>query len=153
MVCVEVKNSIKLNKQIRLIHRGDNLKQIIQIDDEQKQRIIEIEKECEKICLELGEKFQSEFQKVDKQLVIELIRKKKGKLATALDILETDYESFIEVGIERGEEYYPNAYIPIWKCKGEWFQKIGYLTRRTKEQLTNMTFSIIKEMLDDKEAE
>jgi hypothetical protein len=142
-----------MNRQIRLNHRGDILKQIIQIDDEQKQRIIEIEKECEKICLELEEKFQSEFQKIDKQLVIELIRKKKGKLATALDILETDYESFIEVGIEHSEEYYPNAYIPIWKCKGEWFQKIGYLTRRTKEQLTNMISSLIKEMLDDKEVD
>jgi hypothetical protein len=142
-----------MNRQIRLNHRGDILKQIIQIDDEQKQRIIEIEKECEKICLELIEKFQSEFKKVDKQLVIELIRKKKGKLATPLDVLETDYESFIEVGIEHGEEYYPNAYIPIWKCKGEWFQKIGYLTKRTKEQLTSMISSIVKEMLADKEVE
>jgi signal recognition particle subunit SEC65 len=142
-----------MNKQIESNHRGDILKQIIQIDDEQKQKIIEIEKECEIICHELEEKYQPEFKNNDKQLVIELIRKKKGKLATALDILEADYESFIEVGIEHEEEYYPNAYIPIWKCKGEWFQKIGYLTRRTKEQLNIMISSLVKEMLADKEGE
>lgn len=134
-------------------HRGDILKQIIQINDEQKQKIIEIEKECEIICQELEEKYQFEFKYNDKQLVIELIRMKKGKLATALDILEVDYESFIEIGIEQEEEYYPNAYIPIWKCKGEWFQKIGYLTRRTKEQLVIMISSLVKEMLADKEGE
>jgi hypothetical protein len=142
-----------MNKQIESNHRGDILKQIIQIDDEQKRKIIEIEKECEIICQELEGKFQPEFTNNDKQLVIELIRKKKGKLATALDILEVDYESFIEVGIEHDEEYYPNAYIPIWKCKGEWFQKIGYLTRRTKEQLVIMISSLVKEMLVDKEGE
>ncbi|MDP4108026.1 MAG: hypothetical protein Q8935_24185, partial [Bacillota bacterium] len=62
-------------------------------------------------------------------------------------------ESFIEVGIEHDEEYYPNAYIPIWKCKGEWFQKIGYLTRRNNEQLNSMISSLVKEMLADKEGD
>jgi hypothetical protein len=140
-----------MNKRIELNHRGDILKQIIQIDDEQKQKIMAIEKECEIICRELGEKYQPEFNKMDKQLIIELIRKKKGKPAAATDILETDYESFIEVGIEHDEEYYPNAYIPIWKCKGEWFQKIGYLTRRNNEQLNSIISSLVKEMLADKE--
>jgi signal recognition particle subunit SEC65 len=142
-----------MNKQIELNHRGDILKQIIQIDDEQKQNIMAIEKECEIICRELEEKYQPEFNKMDKQLVIELIRKKKGKPAKATDILETNYESFIEVGIEYDEEYYPNAYIPIWKCKGEWFQKIGYLTRRNNEQLNSMISSLVKEMLADKEGD
>jgi signal recognition particle subunit SEC65 len=142
-----------MNKQIELNHRGDILKQIIQIDDEQKQKIYEIEKDCETICRKLEEEYQPQFREIDKQLVIELIRKKKGKLASAVDLLEIDYESFIEVGIEHNEEYYPNAYIPIWKCKGEWFQKIGYLTRRSNEQLNSMISSLVKEMLTDKEGE
>ena len=129
------------------------MKQIIQVNDEQKQKIIELEKKCEAICLALEQKYQSEFKRLDQQLVIELIRMKKGKPTTDLDILEIDYESFIEVGIEHDEEYYPNAYIPIWKCKGEWFQKIGYLTRRSTLQLEDMVSSIVKEMLSDKEGE
>jgi hypothetical protein len=127
------------------------LKQIIQVDDEQKQKIILLEEECEAICRNLESKYQPEFKRHNQQLVIELIRKKKGKPTTAMDILEIDYESFIEVGIEQAEEYYPNAYIPIWKCKGEWFQKIGYLTRRTTGQLEEMVSSIVNEMLADKE--
>jgi hypothetical protein len=136
-----------------LNHRGDILKQIIQVDDEQKRKIIELEQECEAIGKTLVPKYQPEFKRLDQQLVIELIRKKKGKYVTVLNILDIDYESFIEIGIEQGEEYYPNAYIPIWKCKSEWFQKIGYLTRRTPEQLENMISSLVVEMLADKERE
>lgn len=142
-----------MNKQIELNCRGDILKQIIQVNDEQKQKIIELEKKCEAICLVLEQKYQPEFKRLDQQLVIELIRKKKGKLTTDLDILEIDYESFIEVGIEYNEEYFPNAYIPIWKCKGEWFQKIGYLTRRSTQQLEDIVSLLVKEMLSDKEGD
>ena|SRR5213080_1634514 len=142
-----------MNKQIELNCRGDILKQIIQVNDEQKQKIIELEKKCEAICLALEQKYQPEFKRLGQQLVIELIRKKKGKPTTDLDILEIDYESFIEVGIEHNEEYFPNAYIPIWKCKGEWFQKIGYLTRRSSQQLEAMVSLLVKEMLSDKEGD
>jgi hypothetical protein len=127
------------------------LKQIIKINDEQTQKIHEIEEACETICRKLEQKYQKEFQRMNQHLVIELIRKKKGKPAVASDILEIDYESFIEIGIEHDEEYFPNAYIPIWKCKGEWFQKIGYLTKKTQEQLSTMVLSLVKEMIAYKE--
>lgn len=140
-----------MNKQMELNQRGDILEQIIQVDDEQKQKIIEMEKQCEILCRKLEQQYQLGFTRYNQHLVIELIRKKKGKPATALDILEIDYESFIEVGIEHDDEYYPNAYIPIWKCKSEWFQKIGYLTRRTTEQLHDIVSLLVKEMLADKE--
>lgn len=142
-----------MNKQIELIYRGENLKQIIQVDDELKNKIIELEKECEILCHELQRRNQPFFAQKNQQLVIELMRTKNGKMGTNLDILEINYESAIEIGVENSEEYFPNTSIPIWKCKSEWFQKIGYLTRRNIAQLEKMITSIVKEMLDDKEGE
>lgn len=136
-----------------MIHRGEILKQIIQVDDELKTKIMILENECELISKTIEHKYQHEFKRFNEQLVIELIRKKKGKIASEADLLEIDYESFIEIGLEHGDEYYPNAYIPIWKCKGEWFQKIGYLTRRSIDQLEKIMSSLVEEMLEDKEGE
>lgn len=141
----------KMNRQIELTLRGENLKQIIQINDEVKKEILEIENACIHICRKLEQQYQPNFKKVNKHLVIELMRIKNGKGACDTEFLENNYESFIEIGIEYHGEYYPNEYIPIWKCKTEWFQKIGYLTRKTTTELERIMNLTVKEMLEDHE--
>lgn len=125
------------------------MKQIIQVDDELKEKIIELEFEIEELCRKLEQQYQPEFTKKNQKLVIELLRRINGKAATNTDSLENSYESFIEIGFEKGEDYFPNTSIPVWKCKSEWFQKIGYLTNKNNMQLEKMILSFIKEMLDE----
>ncbi|MDP4083583.1 MAG: hypothetical protein Q8934_03100 [Bacillota bacterium] len=127
------------------------MKQVIQLDQQLKERILNMETEFETICKKLEKANQKYFERYEYQIVIELIRVKSGKGAKSLDIFEDDYESFIEIGIEHEGEYYPNTYIPIWKCKTEWFQKIGYLTKQNNVDLENKLQLIIKEMLEDAE--
>ncbi len=129
------------------------MKQIIKVDEELKKKIIELEKKCEWICSHLAEKYQNEFHQHNQQLVIEFMRTINGKTVTNQNLFDSHYESYIEIGVEQDDEYFPNTTIPIWKCKSEWFQKIGYLTRRDSIQLEEMISSIVKEMLDDKEGE
>jgi len=145
----ETRKFDKIYGQIELILRGEILKQIVQIDNVLKEQIITLENNCEAICNELERKYQQEFRRFCHKIVIELIRIKNGQPTTNQDLLEADYESFIEIGVEYDGEYYPNSYIPIWKCKMEWFQKIGYLTRRTIPQLEKMISAIAGEMLED----
>lgn len=129
------------------------MKQIIKVDEELKNKIIDLEKKCELICRNLVQKYQPEFSQLNQQLVIELMRMINGKTVTNQNLLDINYESLIEIGVEQDDEYYPNTTIPIWKCKADWFQKIGYLTRRDSIQLEEMISSIVREMLDDKEGE
>lgn len=129
--------------------RGEILKQIIPVNDELKEKIIEIEDNSEIICKHLVAKYQPKFRDFDAQVVIELIRIKSGKPVSNRELLEGDYESFIEIGFDQRGEYYPNSRIPIWKCKTEWFQKIGYVTRRNAEQLEMMISQLVLEMMED----
>jgi hypothetical protein len=114
---------------------------------------MDLEKKCELICRGLEQKYQSEFNQHNQQLVIEFMRTLNGQTVTNQNLLDINYESSIEIGVEQDDEYYPNTTIPIWKCKSEWFQKIGYLTRRDANQLEEMISSIVMEMLDDEEGE
>lgn len=125
------------------------MKQIIPVNDELKIKITEIEKNCEIICKRLAAKYQANFSQFDAQVVIELIRIQNGRPASEKDLVEGDYESFIEIGFDQRGEYYPNSRIPIWKCKNEWFQKIGYVTRRDTHQLEIMISELVNEMMDD----
>jgi hypothetical protein len=125
------------------------LKQIIHLDDQLEKEIILLEKECEIICHKLEQEIQAEFVEIGKRIVIELIRMKNGKCVDALNVFEANYESFIELGFETNGEYFPNGYIPIWKCKSEWFQNIGYLTNRSLEELEKIIGLIVKEILED----
>jgi hypothetical protein len=129
------------------------LKQIIQLDSKLEKEIILLEKECELICQKLEQVIQAENEKNDKRIIIELIRIKNGKSTFATDVFEADYESFIELGFEHDGEYFPNGYIPIWKCKTEWFQKIGYLTNRSLDELEKIIGLIANEVLDDIEGD
>lgn len=126
------------------------MKQIIQFDEELREKINCFEKASEKICRELKQQYQQEFENVGQRIVIELIRIKNGKSAINEDIFEDHYESFVEIGVEQGSEYYPNGYIPIWKVKTEWFQKVGYLTNHDVVEMEYMVHSIVREMLEDR---
>jgi hypothetical protein len=141
----------KMNKQIDF--RGEGLKQIIHLEKQLEEDIIYLEKNCDIICRRLEQKFQAKFEQCGHRIVIELIRIKNGKNACALDVFESDYESFIEVGLEHDNEYFPNCYIPLWKCKTEWFQKIGYLTKRNTSEIEKIIDLIAFEMLEDAEGD
>jgi hypothetical protein len=71
-------------------------------------------------------------------------------VAQSSEIYHDCYQSFIEVGIEKDEEFYPNAYIPIWRCKKDFFQKIGYFTNFDIEGIRCKIMLIIEEMLQEK---
>lgn len=140
---------INMIKQNQMIFRGGILMQIIQPDDENKKEIIKLEQDCEDLCQKLVQKFQHEFIKKGQHIVIELVRTTKGRALKKHDVFENDNESYIEIGLEYSGEYYPNGYIPIWKFKTEWFQKIGYVTRRDTDQLEKIISSIVMEILNE----
>lgn len=125
------------------------VKQIIQLDDELKAHIHVLVAEGEKVCKKLTVEYQADFETLNQRLVIEVIRIQNGKSARTLDVFENNYECFIEVGIEEGDEYYPNGYIPIWKVRTEWFQKVGYLMDHNFDEIEAIITSIVEEMLDE----
>lgn len=125
------------------------MKQIIQLDNQLMDTIIHLERECQTICEELEQEYRKVFEEYNHKLIIELTRIKNCKNAERKDLFEDGYESFIEIGIEQEGEYFPNSYIPIWKCKTEWFQKIGYLTKQNKVSLQSKAKLIINEILED----
>jgi hypothetical protein len=125
------------------------LRQIIQLDDKLKKEIMEFEKTCEKICQRHKEKYEDLFNKKGKRLVVDLIREKKGKIASANEVFDENYESYIETGIVEEEEYFPDAYIPIWKCKTEWFQTVGYVNEDDPSEIEQKLEKMILEMLEE----
>jgi hypothetical protein len=125
------------------------LRQIIQLDDKLKTEIMEFEKSCEQICQRQKEKYKDLFRKKGKRLAVELIREKKGKIAAANEIFDENYESYIETGIEKEGEYFPDAYIPVWKCKKDWFQTVGYVNEDTPSIIEKKLEYMILEMLEE----
>lgn len=129
------------------------MNQIIHLDKQLEEEIIMLEKNCEIICRKLEQKIQAKFEQYGHHIVIDLIRIMNGTFASALDVFEDDYESFIELGLEHDGDYFPNSYIPLWKCKTEWFQKIGYLTNRSIIEIEKIIVLITNEMLEDIEGD
>ncbi|WP_080845761.1 hypothetical protein [Cytobacillus gottheilii] len=127
------------------------MRQIVQLDGHIRQEVAEIECKWEKVAREFSAYYDQKFCMFNEELIIEVIRNQKGKLAAQTDIITPYYESYLEIGIESEDEYYPNAYIPIWKCKQETFQRVGYLTNRTITELGEILHEMIKEMLEDRE--
>ncbi|WP_409270360.1 hypothetical protein V1499_13130 [Neobacillus sp. SCS-31] len=125
------------------------MKQIIHFDEQLKEEILKLEDACVNICHSLQEKYQPEFEVHDQRLILELIRSKKGKKQPKGLCFEDDYESFIEIGIEQDDDYFPNGYFPIWKCKEEWFQKTGFLTEKDDAQIRAILEEMVKEMLEE----
>lgn len=129
------------------------MKQIIHLDKQLEEKLILFEEKCEVICRKLEQNVQAEFEHHNHRIVIELVRLNKGKIVSDIDVFEDDYESFIELGLEQNEEYYPNGYIPLWKCKTEWFQKIGYMTNRSLDEIEKIILLIVNEILEDVEGD
>ncbi|RHW42250.1 hypothetical protein D1B31_06395 [Neobacillus notoginsengisoli] len=128
------------------------MEQIIHFDDQLKERVLEMEFACENLCKTLQEKFQPNFDLHGIKLILELIRSKKGKRLPPGACFEDDYESVIEIGVEQEDDYYPNGYIPLWKCKEEWFQKTGYLTDKNLIEIGRMIEAMVIEILEDQES-
>lgn len=114
-----------------------------------KQEIIRIESECGHLGEKLKQSYQKDFHSLNEVIVIELIREKKGQCAKEEDMFTEDYESYLELGVEKDNGYFPNAYIPIWKCRRELFQIVGYLTSQSFQDIENKLHGIISEMLED----
>lgn len=127
-----------------------SLRQIVQLDEHIRQEVAGTECEWERIAKKLLNVYNHRFITYNEALIIEVIRSKKGKKALQEDMFTADYESFLEIGLETEDDYYPNAYLPIWKCKQEMFQKIGYLTSRTPKKAEESLHEIIKEMLEER---
>lgn len=127
--------------------------QIVDFNQRLLDYIKELENNCTSICEKLETIFVHDFQKLHMHITIDVIRSIKGKEADQEQIFDENYESYIEIGIEEEDEYFPNAYIPIWKCKKEIFQLIGYLTRADCSTIEIKIVSIIQEMLQERQAE
>ncbi|MEK5106172.1 hypothetical protein MHI57_05315 [Cytobacillus sp. FSL K6-0129] len=119
-----------------------SMRQIVQMNDNMKKEVVQVEQTCEMLIAEMLRHY-----KQHEHLVIEFIRCKKGKEAQHDQCLESDYQSFIEVGLEEEDEYFPHGYIPVWKCKQEEFQKIGYITDDTYEIIKNKLSNMIEETI------
>lgn len=130
--------------------RGDNLLQVIEFNKQLKSKIIELENESTIICKKLEQQYREEFQKLGTEITVECLRTLKGQLTEQINVFEEHYESFVEIGIEEDDEYFPNAHIPIWKCKKEMFQQIGYLTKNSSSALENKMNCMIQEILHEK---
>lgn len=126
------------------------MKQVVEFSQHLKEQINKLENACENISKQLESEYKVQFQGLGAQLLIECIRTIKGKSAKPSQVFEDYYESYIEIGIEKEEEYFPNAYIPIWRCKKELFQETGYLTRYNIEELEGKIKLILEEMLYEK---
>lgn len=107
-----------------------------------------MEDKCEKVADQISHKYSTAFIEKNQKLIIEVVRGKKGGFASQQHVFDEFYESYLEIGIENEGEYYPNGYLPIWKCKSEWFEKIGYLTNRSLEEIQGDMEAIVLEMIE-----
>lgn len=124
--------------------------QVVEFNKQLKNDIMLLENECASVCKKLEEEYSLDFQNLGVRIMLDCVRTVKGKLTNQNNILEDFYESYVEIGIEKEEEYYPNAYIPIWRCKKEMFQDLGYLTKYDAVGMEKKIRCILQEMLHDK---
>ncbi|WP_282141680.1 hypothetical protein [Cytobacillus oceanisediminis] len=127
------------------------MKQIVELNEQTRNQISDIEQKCEKLAEKLLNNYKTDFQTGGENLVVDLIRTIKGRGASENDVFKVDYESILELGIETEDDFYPNAYIPIWKCKQEMFHSVGYLTNLDIDSIEKKMMIMIEEMLADRE--
>lgn len=127
------------------------MKQIVELNVQTRNQISDIEQKCEKLAEKLLNNYKTDFQTGGENLVVDLIRTIKGRGASENDVFKVDYESILELGIETEDDFYPNAYIPIWKCKQEMFHSVGYLTNLDIDSIEKKMMIMIEEMLADRE--
>ncbi|MDQ0273718.1 hypothetical protein J2S17_005650 [Cytobacillus purgationiresistens] len=121
------------------------MRQIVQLDEQTQKEVATLEQKCEQLVNKLNKQYACK----QINIVIELVRCRKGKLVSNHEIFTEDYESFLEIGIEEEEDYYPNDYIPIWKCKQELFHKVGYLTDDSIKLIEEKLHCLVQELLMD----
>ncbi|MFE8702067.1 hypothetical protein ACFYKX_15830 [Cytobacillus sp. FJAT-54145] len=126
------------------------MKQIIDLNEQVKKSITNLEKECELVGNKLKHIYFERFKSLEAILSIDLVRVQKGKPVGEEKVFAEEYESYLEVGIEEDEEYFPNAYIPIWKCKQEWFQLVGYISECDSKLIEKKLNSILEDMLTER---
>ncbi|KML42391.1 hypothetical protein ABE67_06635 [Cytobacillus firmus] len=126
------------------------MKQVVKLNEESRRQISDIEQKCEKLAEKLLNKYKTDFQTEEENLAVDLVRTIKGRHASENDVFENDYESILELGIETEDEFFPNAYIPIWKCKQEMFHSVGYLTNLDIDSIEKKMMLMIEEMLADR---
>jgi hypothetical protein len=126
------------------------LKQVVKLNEETRRQVSDIEQKCEKLAKKLLNKYKTDFQTEEETLAVDLVRTIKGRRASENDVFENDYESILELGIETEDEFFPNAYIPIWKCKQEMFHSVGYLTNLDIDSIEKKMMLMIEEMLADR---
>ncbi|MBG9590693.1 hypothetical protein [Cytobacillus firmus] len=126
------------------------MKQVVKLNEETRRQISDIEQKCEKLAEKLLNKYKTDFQTEEENLAVDLVRTIKGRHASENDVFENDYESILELGIETEDEFFPNAYIPIWKCKQEMFHSVGYLTNLDIDSIEKKMMLMIEEMLADR---
>ncbi|PLR98862.1 hypothetical protein [Bacillus sp. T33-2] len=126
------------------------MRQFTKLDTSLKEKIVRLETDCERLCENARKIYSLKFKSLGQEPVIEMARTIKGRTAPAHQVFTAGYESYIDIGIEDCEEYYPHAYIPIWKCKEELFQKTGYLTMDSVDvicaKIANMADEMYKEI-------
>ncbi|MDF2035417.1 hypothetical protein P2R12_00285 [Cytobacillus oceanisediminis] len=127
------------------------MKQIVELNEQTRNQISDIEQKCEKLAEYLLNNYKTDFQTGGGNLVVDLIRTIKGRRASEKDVFKADYESILELGIETEDDFFPNAYIPIWKCKQEMFHSVGYLTNLDIDSIEKKMMIMIEEMLADRE--
>ncbi|MBU8771189.1 hypothetical protein [Cytobacillus oceanisediminis] len=127
------------------------MKQIVELNEQTRNQISDIEQKCEKLAEKLLNNYKTDFQTGGENLVVDLIRTIKGRSSSENDVFKVDYESILELGIETEDDFYPNAYIPIWKCKQEMFHSVGYLTNLDIDSIEKKMMIMIEEMLADRE--
>ncbi|MBG9542741.1 hypothetical protein ACOSZF_01760 [Cytobacillus firmus] len=127
------------------------MKQVVKLNEETRRQISDIEQKCEELAEKLFHKYKTDFQTEEENLAVDLVRTIKGRHASENEVFEIDYESILELGIETEDDFFPNAYIPIWKCKQEMFHSVGYLTNLDIDSIEKKMLIMIEEMLADRE--
>ncbi|WP_066299546.1 hypothetical protein [Bacillus sp. FJAT-29937] len=125
------------------------MKQIVHLNEQIKQEVARIEEQCENVGSMLQGKYEGDFRILSESLMIELVREKKGKSASKEDLFLDSYQSYLEIGVEKNGVYYPNGYIPIWKCKMEMFHPVGYLMNLNMYALEKKLQEMIIEIYED----
>ena len=125
------------------------MKQIVHLNEQIKQEVARIEEQCENVGSMLQGKYEGDFRILSESLMIELVREKKGKSASKEDLFLDSYQSYLEIGVEKNGVYYPNGYIPIWKCKMEMFHPVGYLMNLNMYAFEKKLQEMIIEIYED----
>lgn len=124
--------------------------QIVDFNEQLEDEIEKLEDDCIEMSKRLEQCYYLIFQKYGVRIIIDLVRNSKGKNVTQPNVFDENYESYIEIALEDNEEYYPNAYIPIWKCKKELFYHIGYMTKWNTKIIEKKIKLILQDMLQEK---